>query len=113
MLLKSMRDANKSFGDSLFGSDQADFYQDMFDDQLAMHWRRAGPWSCRHARAATDAQRANAGVPTGVQSAGQTACLTLMLRRARSTRSNALPATSRPGDRRETSPRRSRLPRIG
>jgi flagellar protein FlgJ len=39
MLLKSMRDANKSFsdGDSLFGSEQADFYQDMFDDQLSVH----------------------------------------------------------------------------
>lgn len=37
MLLKSMREANKSFGgDSLFGSDQADFYQNMFDDQIAM-----------------------------------------------------------------------------
>ena len=37
MLLKSMREANKSFGgDSLFGSDQADMYQDMFDDQIAM-----------------------------------------------------------------------------
>jgi flagellar protein FlgJ len=37
MLLKSMREANKSFGDSMFGSDQTDFYQDMFDDQIAMH----------------------------------------------------------------------------
>ena len=37
MLLKSMREANKSFGeDSMFGSDQADMYQDMFDDQIAM-----------------------------------------------------------------------------
>ena len=37
MLLKSMRDANRSFGeDSLFGSSQGDFYQDMFDDQMAM-----------------------------------------------------------------------------
>ena len=39
MLLKSMREANKSFsnGDSLFGSDQADFYQDMFDQQMSIH----------------------------------------------------------------------------
>src|ERR1044072_2346989 len=38
MLMKSMRDANRSFGeDPLFGSQQADFYQDMFDDQIAMH----------------------------------------------------------------------------
>lgn len=39
MLLKSMREANKSFseGESLFGSEQGDFYQDMFDDQLAVH----------------------------------------------------------------------------
>ena len=39
MLLKSMREANKSFGDSMFGGDsqQTEFYQGMFDDQLAMH----------------------------------------------------------------------------
>jgi peptidoglycan hydrolase FlgJ len=38
MLMKSMRDANRSFGeDSLFGSQQGDFYQDMFDDQIALH----------------------------------------------------------------------------
>src|SRR5262245_53474636 len=37
MLLKSMREANKSFGDSMFSSEQGDFYQDMFDDQIAMH----------------------------------------------------------------------------
>jgi peptidoglycan hydrolase FlgJ len=36
MMLKSMRDANKGFGDSLFGSSQQDMYQDMFDDQLAL-----------------------------------------------------------------------------
>ena len=35
MMLKSMREAT-SFGDSLFGSDQQDFYQDMFDDQLSL-----------------------------------------------------------------------------
>ena len=34
MMLKSMRDAN--FKDPNFGSDQQDFYQDMFDDQLAV-----------------------------------------------------------------------------
>ena len=35
MMLKSMRDA--SFGDELFGSDQMESYQGMFDSQLAMH----------------------------------------------------------------------------
>ena len=34
MMLKSMRAAN--FKDPNFGSDQSDFYQDMFDDQLAV-----------------------------------------------------------------------------
>jgi len=34
MMLSSMRQA--SFGDPLFGSDQADMYQDMMDDQLAV-----------------------------------------------------------------------------
>jgi peptidoglycan hydrolase FlgJ len=33
MMLKSMRQAN--FSDPLFGSDQADMYQDMYDDQIA------------------------------------------------------------------------------
>ncbi len=37
MLLKSMREANKSFGDSMFSSEQTEFYQDMFDDQMALH----------------------------------------------------------------------------
>ena len=38
MLMKSMREANRSFGeDSMFSSSQGDFYQDMFDDQIAMH----------------------------------------------------------------------------
>jgi peptidoglycan hydrolase FlgJ len=37
MMLKSMRDATESFGDSMFRSDQTDFYQGMFDDQLALH----------------------------------------------------------------------------
>jgi peptidoglycan hydrolase FlgJ len=36
MLLKGMRETNKSFGDSMFSSDQADFYQGMFDDQMAL-----------------------------------------------------------------------------
>lgn len=34
MMLESMRSA--SFGDPLFGSDQADMYQDMMDDQMAV-----------------------------------------------------------------------------
>ena len=34
MMLDSMR--KSSMGDELFGSDQADFYQGMFDDQLAV-----------------------------------------------------------------------------
>ena len=34
MMLKSMRDASPK--DSLFGSDQQDFYQDMFDQQMAV-----------------------------------------------------------------------------
>ena len=36
MLLKGMRETNKSFGDSMFSSDQTDFYQSMFDDQMAV-----------------------------------------------------------------------------
>lgn len=36
MVLRSMRDASKAFSSDLFGSDQMDFYQDMFDKQLSM-----------------------------------------------------------------------------
>ena len=36
MMLKSMRDANKGFGNDLFGSEQQDLYQDMFDNQLSL-----------------------------------------------------------------------------
>jgi flagellar protein FlgJ len=32
-----MREANRSFGDSMFGGEQGEFYQDMFDDQMAVH----------------------------------------------------------------------------
>jgi flagellar protein FlgJ len=38
MMLKSMRSA--SMGDPLFGSDQADMYQDMFDEQMATQLSR-------------------------------------------------------------------------
>jgi flagellar protein FlgJ len=38
MMLKSMRDANRSFSEgSMLSSSQGDFYQDMFDDQMAIH----------------------------------------------------------------------------
>lgn len=36
MMLKSMREANQTFGADLFGSSQQDLYQDMFDDQLSL-----------------------------------------------------------------------------
>jgi flagellar protein FlgJ len=36
MMLTSMRQASSSVGDSLFGSDQTQFYQGMFDDQLSL-----------------------------------------------------------------------------
>lgn len=37
MMLKSMRDANRSFSEgSMFSSSQGEFYQDMFDDQISM-----------------------------------------------------------------------------
>lgn len=36
IVVRSMRDANKAFASDLFGSDQMDFYQDMFDKQLTL-----------------------------------------------------------------------------
>ena len=36
MMLTSMRQATSSFRDPLFGSDQTEFYQGMFDDQLSL-----------------------------------------------------------------------------
>ncbi len=35
LVLKSMRDAGKAFSSGLFGSDQMDLYQDIFDKQLS------------------------------------------------------------------------------
>jgi flagellar protein FlgJ len=40
MMLKSSRDA--SFGDPLFGSNRMDFYNDMFDQQLALSMAQSG-----------------------------------------------------------------------
>ncbi|MFO7277860.1 MAG: glucosaminidase domain-containing protein [Pseudomonadota bacterium] len=40
MLIESMRAA--SFGDSLFGSDQTEFYQSLFDEQLAVELSKSG-----------------------------------------------------------------------
>jgi flagellar protein FlgJ len=37
MLLKSMREASRATGDSMFESSQTEFYQGMFDDQMAVH----------------------------------------------------------------------------
>lgn len=37
MMLKSMRAAGEGMRDSAFSSSQGDFYQDMFDQQLALH----------------------------------------------------------------------------
>lgn len=42
MLLKNMREAGKGFGDSLFGSEQGDFYQSMFDEQIALQLSQGG-----------------------------------------------------------------------
>lgn len=36
MVMKSMREANKSFSSDLLGSDDMDFYQEMFDKQLSL-----------------------------------------------------------------------------
>lgn len=36
MLLKNMRESNKALGESMFSSDQTEFYEGMFDDQLAV-----------------------------------------------------------------------------
>jgi flagellar protein FlgJ len=43
MMLKSMREANRAFSEgSMFSSSQGDFYQDMFDDQIAVHLAQSG-----------------------------------------------------------------------
>jgi flagellar protein FlgJ len=40
MMLKSMRQATQGQGDELFGSEQQDFYQDMFDQQISVQLSR-------------------------------------------------------------------------
>lgn len=42
MVMRSMREANKTFDSGLFSSDQMDFYQDMFDKQLALSMSNGG-----------------------------------------------------------------------
>ncbi len=42
MMLRSMRDANKSFASDLFGGDQMEFYQDIFDKQLSLIMSNTG-----------------------------------------------------------------------
>lgn len=42
ILLKSMRDANKAFSSELFGGDQMEMYQDMFDKQLSLAMSNSG-----------------------------------------------------------------------
>ena len=42
MMLKSMRDANKSFASDLASNDQMDFYQDLFDKQLSIALSKHG-----------------------------------------------------------------------
>jgi peptidoglycan hydrolase FlgJ len=42
IVLRSMRDANKAFSSELFGSNQMDMYQDMFDKQLTLAMSNAG-----------------------------------------------------------------------
>ena len=36
MMMRSMRDANKSFASDLFSNDEMDFYQDMYDKQISL-----------------------------------------------------------------------------
>jgi flagellar protein FlgJ len=36
MVMKSMRDANKAFASDLYGNDQMDFYQDIYDKQISL-----------------------------------------------------------------------------
>jgi len=42
MMLKSMRDANASFGDSMFDSQAGDQWRDMFDQQLSLNLTQHG-----------------------------------------------------------------------
>jgi len=80
MLLRSMREANRSFGASMFGSDQQDFYQDMFDGQIAMQLSQGGGLGLADmlvqqlarenlagAPGAGQARDARAGAPAGAQ----------------------------------------------
>jgi flagellar protein FlgJ len=77
LLLKSMREANRSFGDSMFGGEQGEFYQDMFDDQIAMQLSKGKglgladmlirQLSMASVPGAADASKATAGAPAAAQ----------------------------------------------
>jgi flagellar protein FlgJ len=69
MMLKSMRDA--SGGDSLFGSDQQDFYQDMFDQQLSTQLSKGKGLGLADMLLRQLMQGASTGSDTGAASTGQ------------------------------------------
>jgi flagellar protein FlgJ len=89
MMLKSMRQA--SFKDPIFGSDQADLYQEMYDDQVAAEMSKGkglgladmlvrqlrgggiGGGSTSSASSASSAGKAPAGTGVGTATAGTTA----------------------------------------
>ncbi|MCK7583271.1 MAG: rod-binding protein [Chromatiales bacterium] len=87
MMLKSMREA--SFGDDLFGSEQTEFYRDMYDQQLSVTLAKApGPRARRHAGAPAR-RRARAepgGSMAGLEGVLNHARLQAMVRGARRTR---------------------------
>jgi flagellar protein FlgJ len=89
MMLTTMRQASSSIGDPLFGSDQQQFYQGMFDDQLSLELTKgkglgladmlvrqlqhvAGAAGGTAAAAGTEVAKAEgaAGVPAGTKSGG-------------------------------------------
>lgn len=69
MMLKSMRDANRSFSEgSMLSSSQGDFYQDLFDDQIAMELSKGKGLGLADVLVRQLAQSGMASAPSSAQS---------------------------------------------
>lgn len=66
MMMKSMRDANKSFSSDLLQSNEMDFYQEMFDKQLSLNLSNQGLGVAKLIEANIDAQSKKVANPMAI-----------------------------------------------
>lgn len=71
MVMKSMREANKSFSSDLLNSDDMDFYQEMFDKQLSLSLSNHGLGLAKMIEQNMDAQMGKASMDTSATPSNQ------------------------------------------